>query len=127
YHVVRVVAHPFAKRPFRPRLTGNGFTFENDFRIGRDRKPGKRSLDNFLRLAPDTAGKVVLRNSTGQRACRQQIEKRVLATHDGELGALSPFKILVTMNAPVFAFGDLAADGFFILDLATIGTEIIPL
>src|SRR5262245_37839187 len=31
------------------------------------------------------------------------------------------------MNAPVFAFGDLAADGFFIVNLTSIGAEIIPL
>src|SRR5262245_12036836 len=127
YHVVRVVTHPFAERPFRPRLTRNSFTFENNFCIGRNRKSGKRSLDNIHRLTPDTAGEIIFRNSTGKRASRQQIEQRILATYDDELSALSPLEIFVTMNAPVFAFSDLATDGFFIVHLTSISTEVIPL
>src|SRR5215510_7342154 len=94
YDVIRIVAHPFAERPFRPRLTRNGFTLEDNFCIGRNRKSGKRSLDNIHRLTPDTAGEIILRNSTGKRASRQQIEQRILATYDGELGALPPLEIL---------------------------------
>ena len=41
--------------------------------------------------------------------------------------ALAALEIFVAVNAPMLAFGDLAADGFFIVNLAAVGTEVIPL
>jgi len=47
-------------------LIVNGFTFENNFRIGRDWKPGKRSLDNFHRLATSKDGPEFILGAKGK-------------------------------------------------------------
>src|SRR5205823_10364338 len=50
----------------------------------------------------------------------------VLAAQDHDLHRFAAREIFVAMYAAVLALGDLAADGFAVVDLAAIGAEIIP-
>src|SRR4029077_11585691 len=109
------------------RLSRNGLTFKNNLRIRRDGKAGKRSLDNFHGLAANASGKIIFRDAAGQWAGRQQIKQRILAANDGELGALAAFEIFIAMNPPVLPFRNLAADRLFIVNLASVRAEVIPL
>src|SRR6266536_1340274 len=51
---------------------------------------------------------------------------RILTADDGKFAALPALKIFVPVNSAVLAFGDLAPDGFLVVDFAAIGAEIIP-
>ena len=123
--VVRVIAHPFAERAFRLGLARHRLALDGDLAIGRDREAGIGPAHDIDRLAAQAAGDIEFAHF-GQRARRQHEQKRVLAAQDHDLHRLAAGKIFVAVDAAVLALGDLAADGFAVIDLAAIGAEIEP-
>ena len=107
-------------------MSGNGFGFDGDLGIGGNWKAGKRSADHFDRFAAQPARKIEFADAFGQRACRQHEQQRVLTDQHHHFHLLAAFEIFVAMDAAVFAFRDLTADRFAVINLIAIAAEIEP-
>jgi hypothetical protein len=53
-------------------------------------------------------------------------QERILPAQDYDFHRFAAGKIFVAMDTSVFALGDLAANGFSIIDLTAIGAQIVP-
>jgi hypothetical protein len=92
-----VIAGELAERALRQGFFAHRDepAFKDDFRMGRNRQPGLRSLAHFDRRAFDRAGEFVFRTAVGQIFEAGDEQCRILAMHDGERTALAAIPVFL--------------------------------
>ncbi len=126
--LVRVVARPFAERPFDRRLfaLGRNHAFDNDLRLCRHRQFRQRQLDNIHRTAAIGAGELVLRSPERRRHRRRHPGYRLAAEHDGHRRRFASLPIFLRENAPVLLRIDPQTDAIAPLNHRAVTAHVYP-
>ena len=124
--VARVVARPLAERALHRGLVGRDLAFEHDFRIRRERQPGHLALDAVDRPAGQPSGPVELGHVVGQGVARGDIGGGIDADDDRHRAGLARLEVLVALDPPLLAVGDVGGRDIRAVHLHAVGADIDP-
>ena len=121
-----VIAGIFTERTFVHEFIRIHFAFHNDFGVGRYRQINGFTLDDFSRLAAQSAVNIILGSKGRYPGCSQDKQQRVASDHSRNRHRFFHGLIFFEHDIGMLAFDKLGADLIFIKQLAAIGSQIDP-
>src|SRR5262249_35832121 len=121
-----IIAGPFSERTFGFAVGWIHPAFDDNFRVGGERKPGGFPFNDLDRRPLQSAGIVEFRHAVVDLVPRHHEEYRVLADGNDHGARFAALEIFVALNATVLARRNVQSHAVLIVHHAAISAEVYP-
>src|SRR5262249_21379623 len=122
----RVIARPFAERPFIAHVVRRRLAFDDDLGVSRNRQSRVFAFNDLDGETLNAADPVVFAHAIRHFEPAGQIDQRFLPERPRDLARLAPAKILLAHDAALLAGRDVEAERAFVVNHYAVGSEVAP-
>src|SRR5262249_52963735 len=122
----RVIARPFAERPFVAHVVRRRLAFDDDFGVSRNRQAGVFAFNDLDGETLNAADPVVFAHAIRHFETAGQIDQWVLPERYRDFARLASGEILLAHDAALLAGRDVEAERVFVVNHDAVSSEVDP-